>query len=331
MKREGGQSEMSPESSEQIAYLGAAALRRALPYARLIDALRKGLSEGIACPPRGSFRVSGGGNQLLTMPAWVDGGPIGVKLVTIFPGNSARSLPGVHSSYVLFDAEDGRPVAMIDGTELTFRRTAAISALATRLLAGPAVAAGAGRLALLGSGGLAPHVAQAHVEMGLARDVVVWARRSDAAERTVAALDAMGVRASVSPSAEAAVRDADVIACATSAQQPFLLSDWVADGAHVNLIGSYAPHMQEAESALIARARVFADNRHAVLEEAGDILRPIAEGVVAADCIEADLAELSQGFAYRRQPGRPTVFKSVGWGALDLIAAQEALRARPAD
>lgn len=305
-----------------MVYLDGAELGRLLPYGHLADVLLRGLSDDISCPARGSFRVSEGGNQLLTMPAWIESGPIGVKLVTIFPGNSARSLPGVHSSYVLFDEQDGRPVALIDGTELTVRRTAAVCALATRFLARP----GAGRLAVLGAGGLAPHLALAHFEMGLALDVVLWARRPEAAQTMAAALRSAGVNVSVSSSIEEAVRDADIVACATSARQPILRNAWVADTAHVNLMGSYAPDMQEAESALIARARLFADNRHAVMEEAGDILRPIGEGLVPADCIEADLVELSQGFVYRRQPGRPTVFKSVGWGALDLISAREALR-----
>ena len=315
---------MRMKAREDIIYLDAAELRRLLPYDRLIDVLLRDLSGDISCPSRSSFQVAGGGNELLTMPAWTDDGPIGVKLVTIFPGNSARAMPGVHSSYVLFAGNNGRPLAVIDGTELTFRRTAAICALATRLFSAP----GPGRLAMLGTGGLAPHIVQAHVDTGLVREVVIWGRRDEAARQAASALADMGIEVSTSAAAEEAVRGADIVVCATSAERPILRSEWVADTAHVNLMGSYAPNMQEAESALIARARVFADSREAVMQEAGDILRPIAEGVVAEDCIEADLVELSRCFHYERQPGRPTVFKSVGWGALDLIASSEAVRGR---
>src|SRR5690606_202994 len=137
-------------------------------------------------------------------------------------------------------------------------------------------------------------------------------------------LRAEGLPASAVASAEAAAREAGVIACATSAIEPILKSEWVSPGTHINLMGSYAPHMQEAEAALIARAKGFVDNRSAVLSEGGDVMVPIRDGLIDEDWIQADISDLARGVRPQRSPDDITVFKSVGWGALDLIAGKAA-------
>lgn len=289
------------------------ATRERLPMPALIDALRAAFTAGGEVPPRHSHSVGGAGTVLL-MPAWRDGGYLGIKTINIFPGNAAVGLPALHGVYLLFDARTGVPLAQMDGGEITTRRTVAASALAASFLAPP----DARRLLIVGAGRVAALTAEA---MRVARpgldDVAVWARRPEAASALAAQI---GGRAA--PDLETAVREAHIVSCATLAGAPLVHGDWLADGTHLDLVGSFTPAMREADARAFGRARVFVDTEEA-LAKSGDVLQAIAEGAFDPAKLKATLAQLCR----RERPGRQqgadvTLFKSVGTALEDLAAAE---------
>ncbi len=305
-------------------YLDASELVQALPFPRLITALRAGLKTPITTPPREHHEVTAEHDLLLMMPSWREGSAVGVKLTSVFPSNLNRNLPMIHAVYTLFDGITGKPKAVLDGTELTLRRTAALSALATQILA----RSERKNLLLIGTGSLAPHVVQAHMSLGGFELVTIWGRSLVKAEALAAKLRQTGIPARAADGLQKAVAEADVICCMTSSLEPILAGAHVQAGTHVNLMGAYMPNMREADSDLMARAEIYADNRAAVLAEGGDVLIPIGEGRITALSIRADMSELVEKAPEQRGATTVTVFKSVGFGALDLIAAECALSAR---
>ncbi len=298
--------------------LDAPATRERLPMGALVEALRAMFAAGATVPPRHVHAIGDAGTSLL-MPAWQEGGLYGVKVVNVFPANGARGLPAVNASYALFDATTGMPLALLDGAEITTRRTAAASALAASFLA----RADARRLLVVGAGRVASLVPEAMraVRPGLA-EVRVWNRHRDRA----AALAAQ-VGGEVAPDLEAAVREADIVSCATLAEAPLVKGDWLAEGAHLDLVGSFTPAMREADGRAFARARVFVDTEEA-LAKSGDCLQAEAEGAFARAALQGTLAGLVRGSAAgRRHGGEITLFKSVGTALEDLAAAALAWRA----
>lgn len=305
--------------------IDGAELARLTPYPLLADALRRGL-RGVASPPRTHLDPTGQGDALLLMPAWRDGALLGVKLVTVYPGNAARGEPAVAAAYAAFDHADGRLLALLDGTVLTVRRTAAAAALAALLLARP----GARTLLVCGTGALAPELVRAHAALipALAR-ILIWGRNETKARALAAALAAEALPADPAADLEPALAQADIVAAATTATEPFLRAAAIRPGMHLGLIGAFTPAMSEAEPALLARARLFADDRDAVLAKGGEVVQAIAAGLIAPAALEADLAGLVSAPPVRAAED-VTVFKSVGFAALDLVAAEVALRGLPA-
>jgi ornithine cyclodeaminase/alanine dehydrogenase-like protein (mu-crystallin family) len=255
--------------------------------------------------PRGS---------LLLMAAWSEAG-VGVKLVTVTPDNPAAGLPFVGGVFALFDSRTQQPVAVLDGAALTEVRTAAVSALATRHLAGP----GAHRLAIVGSG----VQARAHaVSMSAVRpidDVVVVSRNGDSAAALVADLRTEGLSARVGASSDLA--SADVICTCTTSPDPVLRAPDLSPGVHINAVGAFTPGTRELSTDAMIAARVVVETRAAALEEAGDLLLPIGEGAFGPEHVVADLHELLGGAAVRGGPEDITVFKSVGLAFEDLVVA----------
>jgi ornithine cyclodeaminase len=306
-----------------IPHLTAAQLRAALPYPALIEALRLAFTEAIQAPRRHVHTISeADATVLLLMPVWQPAGRTGVKLVTVAPHNPDKQLPSVHSIFVLFDTVTGAPLALLDGEELTSRRTAAASALASTYLSRP----DSGTLLMVGTGSLAQYLAIAHCVARPIRTIRIWGRSLEKAEQAARRLMAQDLPAGVAVSAasdlEAAVRAADIISCATTSTAPIVLGDWVQPGAHVDLVGGFKPDMREADDRLMARATVFVDTFAGALAEAGDLLQPMASGQLQRAAIVAELADL----ASKRHAGRSdsqdiTVFKSVGTGIEDLCAA----------
>jgi alanine dehydrogenase len=290
----------------------------ALPWADLADALEDAfIARRTEVPLRHAHDVQGSGTLLL-MPAWSPEA-LGVKLVTVMPGAAALGVDTVQASYLLLDRATGAPRALIDGEALTLRRTAATSALAAQHLARP----DARRLLIVGTGRLAPWMAQAHVALQpeLAH-VAVWGRDADKAEDVVQALRDDGIDAEVALDLRAAVQAADIVSCATTAREPLVHGAWLQDGTHLDLVGGFKPDMREADDAALQRARIVVDTYAGALAEAGDLVQPLARGVITREHIVGELAQLLRGEVHGRvAPGDVTLFKSVGTALEDLAAA----------
>jgi ornithine cyclodeaminase len=309
-----------------IPHLTAAQLRTALPYPGLIAALRIAFTESIQAPRRHVHTISEqDATVLLMMPVWQPAGHLGVKLVTVTPRNPEKQLPSVHSIFVLFDSATGAPIALLDGEELTSRRTAAASALASTYLSRP----DSSSLLMVGTGSLVSYLAAAHCAARAIRHIRIWGRSHDKAEQAVRQLMGhdlpAGVNVSVATDLEAAVREADIISCATTSTVPIVRGDWVQPGTHVDLVGGFKPDMREADDQLMGAAVVFVDTFSGALAEAGDLLQPMAAGQLQRESIVAELADLASGrHAGRTDAQQVTVFKSVGTGIEDLCAANMA-------
>jgi ornithine cyclodeaminase len=293
-----------------------AATRAALAFPPLIAALRAAFIAGAEVPLRHRHTISAEG-MLLLMPAWQAGAAMGVKIVSVFPGNGARGLNAVFSTYLLCEGDTGRPLAIIDGNEITGRRTAAASALAGDYLA----RADAASLLIVGAGHVAGLLAQAWSAVRPIRRVRIWNRHPARAEALAASLRDEGFDATATEYLEAAAREADIISCATLAAEPLIRGDWLKPGTHLDLIGGYRPDMREADDTAIRRARIWIDTP-AALAEAGDLTRPIETAVLDKGMIAGDLAGLCRSrVAGRLIAGEITLFKSVGSAIEDLAAA----------
>ena len=291
--------------------------RAALAFPRLIGALREAFVAGAEVPLRHRHAVAGGDGTLLLMPAWQGKSAMGVKLVTVFPGNGALGLNSVFSTYLLCDGATGQHLAVIDGNEITGRRTAAASALAGDYLA----RRDAETLLIVGAGHIAGMMAQAWSAVRGIKRVMVWNLRAARAEALAGSLRGEGFDAVAVEDLEGAVRMADIISCATLANEPVVKGAWLRPGTHLDLIGGYRPDMREADDAAAKRARIYIDT-DAALAEAGDLTQPIGAGVITRADIVGDLAALCRGaVGGRAAAGEITLFKSVGSAIEDLAAA----------
>jgi ornithine cyclodeaminase len=306
-------------------HIDAAATRDALPFSALIPALRALFAEGCEVPPRQVNAIAAPGAAAVTslvMPAWLPGRHYGVKVVNIAPGNAARGLPGLHSTYLLFDAATGVPLALLDGDQITSRRTAAASALAAGWLARD----DARHLLVVGAGRVAQLLPAAYRVVRPIERVSVWARTPAQAEVLAAAWRDEGLDAQAVTDLAAAVQAADIVSCATLATEPLVQGAWLQPGSHLDLIGSFTPAMREADDACFDGAALYIDTAEA-LAKSGDLLGPLARGVITAGAVRGTLADLARGQATgRRSVAERTVFKSVGSALEDLAAAMLVLR-----
>jgi ornithine cyclodeaminase len=251
------------------------------------------------------------------MPAWQGRAALGVKIVTVFPDNGARGLNAVASTYLLCDGTTGQHLAIIDGNEITGRRTAAASALAGDFLARRDAAS----LLIVGAGHVASMLAAAWSAVRPIRQVRVWNPRPARAASLAADLRAQGFDATATENLEPAVRAADIVSCATLATEPLIRGAWLRPGSHLDLIGGFRPDMREADDDAIRAGEVFIDT-DAALTEAGDITQSLASGALTRDGIRGTLLTLCGGTASgRTRDDAITVFKSVGSAIEDLTAA----------
>ena len=298
-------------------FYAAEEVHAALDYARLAEVLAKAFAAGAQVPVRHAHRL-GGADSLLLMPAWSDAA-LGVKLVTVMPGNSARGVGTVQAIYVLLERATGEPLALLDGEALTLRRTAAASALAARYLA----RAHAQNLLVVGAGRLAPYLACAHYALRPAlRRVAIWARDPAKAQSAAQWLRDLGLPAHAADELEPAVREAHIVSCATTATAPVVHGAWIEPGTHLDLVGGFTPAMREVDDAAAARSRIVVDTYAGALAEAGDLLAPLASGAIVRENVVAELAELVRGDKRGRTGDEEiTLFKSVGTALEDLAAA----------
>jgi alanine dehydrogenase len=280
---------------------------------------------GKSTPPRHHHTIpvpDGAAATLLLMPAWQTGRNIGVKVVTVFPGNVGQDVPSVMGAYLLLDGRTGRPEVLVDGPALTARRTAAASALAASYLARPDCQ----RLLMVGTGALAAHLIEAHASVRPIVNVLVWGRNAQKATKLAQRLTRRNLKVAATTDLANAVRGAHIVSCATLAEAPLIQGHWLPLGVHVDLVGGFRPEMREADDDCIRRARVFVDTRAGALKEAGDIIQPLRSGVLSEDDIAGDLFDLARGTrGGRRYHDQITLFKSVGTALEDLAGAQLAL------
>lgn len=311
--------------------LDAEAVASALPYDQLIEALATAFAAKVEVPQRVHIDIPVPGRtagNLLLMPAWTPGGSLGVKIATIFPDNAKQNCPAVFATYILMSAETGAPVAVLDGAELTLRRTAAASALAAGFLARK----DSSTLLMVGTGSLAPHLMAAHATARPLTDVLIWGRRAEAAGRLATQAAAMPCKITIAENLEQAVLQADIISCATLASEPLIKGAWLQPGQHLDLVGAFRPDMREADTEAIVRASVFVDTREGARAAAGEIVQALQSKAISEDHIRGELRDLVTGAL----PGRCnddeiTVFKSVGTALEDLAAAELAIRNSQAD
>ncbi len=263
---------------------------------------------------------------LLLMPAWSDfktqgsstKGYTGVKIVSVVPDNATRNLPSVVGAYLLLSGETGVPLALLDGQALTLWRTAAASALASSYLS----RTDASKLLMVGAGALAPYLIRAHCAVRPIDHVLIWNRNPERAVKVAGRLADLGIRVAVTNDLEGAARGADIISCATMAEQPLIKGTWLPPGQHVDLVGAFKPTMREVDTHAISKARVFCDTREGALKEGGDLVIPIEEERFSPDDVAGDLLDLCRGErAGRRFYDQITLFKSVGTAAEDLAVA----------
>lgn len=299
--------------------IDAAQTRASLPFDRLIVALREAFTAGADVPLRHHHfmpQPDGSTATILIMPAW-QRAFIGIKIVTIFPENGKKALPGLFSSYLLCDGDTGQHIALIDGNEITSRRTAAIGALGADFLARK----DSRKLLICGSGRIASLLADAFAAVRPIEKVAVWNVNEAGAARLVFDLRARGIDACVANDLERAVGEADIVSCATLATRPIIKGAWLKPGTHLDLIGSFTPFMREADDEVFRRGHVWLDTYDA-LKESGELLDPIRDGVIAAGDIRGSLAELCRGERKgRTSEGEITVFKAVGNALSDIAAA----------
>jgi ornithine cyclodeaminase/alanine dehydrogenase-like protein (mu-crystallin family) len=308
----------------KVHIINQAEVLQLLPMSECIDVMAealKTLARGNAILPlRPVMWLPEKVGALGMMPSYLgDFKTMGLKVVSVFPGNHGTQYDSHQGAVMLFETEHGRLLAIVDASEITAIRTAATTAVATQLLA----RAQAGDLAILGSG----IQARTHLEaMRLVRPlrrVRVWSRNLDHA-RQFAEREARRHGLQIEPveTAQAAVTGADIICTTTAARQPVLLGDWLAPGAHVNAVGSSVAFTRELDTAAVVKSRLFVDRRESTINEAGDFLFPKQEGAIGDDHIQGEVGELLLG----TRPGRTsaeeiTLFKSLGLAVEDLAAA----------
>jgi ornithine cyclodeaminase len=306
-----------------IPFFSSEQIQEALPCAALISAMREAFRDTAQAPRRHVHPLSDTrSSTLLLMPVWQANAHLGVKLVTVVPENQTRQLPTVQALFILLDTATGTPLALMDGEELTLRRTAAASALASTYLSRPDTE----QLLIVGTGQLAPYMAVAHCAVRDILRVTVWGRDLQKSQLTIEKIKALGLPASVAidvaEDLETASMTADLISCATTSRQALLQSASVQPGTHIDLVGGFKPDMREADDELMSKARLFVDTFDGALAEAGDLVQPLQAGLITRTSVLAELAELASGrHAGRSNAQEITLFKSVGTAIEDLCAA----------
>jgi ornithine cyclodeaminase len=293
----------------------------------IVNALREAFRNGCEMPDRHHHTIAvpnAPDGTLLLMPAWQKGAYLGVKIATVFPGNAVSGEPSVQATYLLLDAQTGKPVAQIDGGELTARRTAGTSVLASQFLA----RADAEHLLIVGTGRIASHLLRCYLSVrDSLKRVSIWGRSVTKSEALIH--EYVGPRTAsivAVTDLDAVIREVDVISCATLSTIPLIRGDLLKPGTHVDLIGAFTPAMREADNEVVRRARIFCDSPTNAVKEAGEFLAPISGGVLKAEDVHP-LSALCRGdIDGRRNATEITMFKSVGAAIEDLAVAELVVR-----
>ena len=305
----------------QLPFISAEFIEAHTNFNDLVNALRQGFSGSIETPQRHhhdfSGNAAGAESTLLLMPAWQTDKNLGVKIVTVSPDNAAVNLPSIHGIYILIDAKTGIPKALLDGTALTAKRTAAASALAASYLAQDDAAS----LLMIGTGALAPNLIRAHISQRPVKQVWIWGRCIEKAERLKKTLTDLDVQIDCVADLENTLGKAAIVSCATLSKTPLVRGALLKNGQHIDLVGAYKKDMREADDAVMRKAQIFIDTQQGI-HESGDLHIPLETGVITPADIQADLTKLcTNSHKGRIQREDLTLFKSVGHASEDLIAA----------
>jgi ornithine cyclodeaminase/alanine dehydrogenase-like protein (mu-crystallin family) len=315
--------------AKKLRFLSASDIRRALPMAEAVAVMKEvfsAVSRGqVVMPPRQHLEIAEHEGIVLFMPSYLPRQQcVGMKTITLFGRNPAAGLPRIQAMVLLFDAANGRPLAVLEGTVLTAIRTGAACGAATDLLARP----DCHRVAMLGAGVQARTQLEAMRAVRTIRQVAIHDVSADRAAAFAAELEgeeALEVRVAAWPGQ--AVSEADIICAATTSATPVFDDSDLPPGVHINAIGSYQPGVQEIPAQTVRRARVVVDHRESALAETGDLIIPIRQGLFSADRIHAELGEIVAGLRPGRQSAEEvTFFKSVGLAAQDAAAGAAALK-----
>jgi ornithine cyclodeaminase/alanine dehydrogenase-like protein (mu-crystallin family) len=308
----------------EIRVLRGAEVRELLPMAECIELMQRtmiAVSEGrVVLPLRSILVMPGDRGMMGMMPGYLaDPECFGVKLVSLIPRNKPPQYSSHLGLVLLFEAEHGRPVALLDAAEITAIRTAAASGLATRLLARPE----AGDLALLGAGEQARSHLEAMLSVRALRRIRVWARDRDKARLFAeAAGERHRIAVETSPTVREAIAGADIICTTTKAREPILQGEWLTPGTHLNVVGSSIAAAAEIDTAAVVKARFFVDRRESTINEGGEYLRALKSGAITADHILGEIGEVANGSKKgRSSPLDVTLYKSLGIAPQDLASA----------
>lgn len=270
--------------------------------------------------------LEAGSRKMLVRSAWIEGLASGTKAVTIYPDNPshAPSLPSVQGQVLLFDETHGHVEAVLEGVDLTAWKTAGDSALGADCLARKDVKT----MLMVGAGAMARPLIAAHrtVRPSIEK-VLVWNRSAARAEALVATLMAEEIEAEFAEDLDAALPVADLVCSATMSTKPLIRGDLLKPGAHVDLVGAYTPAMREADDTTLRRGHLFVDSFATTIGHIGEVMIPMAGGVIGRDDIEGDLHALVQGRTGRRKAEDITVFKNGGGAHLDIMVAHAVARA----
>jgi len=300
----------------------ASEVHQAMNFEELIPAIERTFAGTHGMPQRNVFCLQEGGDHsegFALLPAW-NSKAIGVKAFTYFPENAPKGLDNLYSKILMFKRETGEPLALVDGSSVTYWRTAAVSALGSQYLSRK----NSHRLLVCGTGNLAAYMALAHATVRPITHIDIWGRSLEKAQKVAEQLGRQrpGITVVAITDLESAARQADIISCATGADKPLILGEWVKAGTHCDFVGNHSPNRRECDTDLITKSSVFVDSRLNVLNEAGELLIPIAEGVFSQDNVKAELAELVRGEYNGRQTEEEiTLFKTVGTALSDLAGA----------
>jgi ornithine cyclodeaminase len=302
--------------------VSAADIDRALSWKSLVGALKAAhRAEEVDL---GDTLLSSAGRKLLVRSAWIGGLGAGVKAVTVYPDNPNAEPPrrSVQGAMLVFDEETGAPAALVDGAALTAWKTAADSALGSDFLSRPDIAS----MLMVGAGSMAEPLIRAHlaVRPSLAR-VTIYNRTRARADDLAARMSDLPAELVVSDDLDAVLPEADLVTTATMSQTPVLKGALLKAGCHVDLVGAYTPTMREADDAVLTRGRLFVDCRHTTIGEIGELIDPMARGVISADDVRGDYFDLAKGAAGRTGADEITVCKNGGGAHLDLMVARHVL------
>lgn len=255
-----------------------------------------------------------GNDTMLTRAAWIDGLGSAVKTATIFPGNAAEQKPSINGAVNLYDDKYGMLEAIVDFHLVTKWKTAGDSLLGARHLARPESRC----ILIVGAGNVAHALHDAYADTFPGARFMVWNRSPEKAEAMAAQYSDMLVASDL----ETTVRMADIITCATMSREPLIKGEWLQPGQHIDLIGAYRPDMREADDMALQRAEIFVDSRETVLEHIGELMDPLARGVINTNSVKGDFYDIAGGGFRRQSKDEITLFKNGGGAHLDLMSSR---------